>query len=509
MSWFHRSPIPVHPTEADLDCSALVYPGKFAVAGDFDGDGRDEIAVAPNASGSSGNDFWVMHFETGLWSHLSPIPGHGMEADFDCSGLDYAARFAVAGDFDGDGRDEIAVAPAVAGTSGNDFWVMDFNPVSVAWSHLSPIPGHGMEADFDCSALDYAAWRVIAGDFDGDGRDEVAVAPFVLGTAGNDFWVMDFNPAAGSWSHLSPIPGHGMEADFDCSALDFGTWFVAAGEFDGDGRDEIVVAPGDGALVDTTQGNDFWVMDFDPATGSWSHLSPIPSHAMDADFDCSALPISAAFAVVGEFGRPVPFIGLWPDSVAVAPFASGTRGNNFWVMSPPACIRLHVKVLTAPTIPIATMVANMNQVYATVGLRVAVASTENLNLPLLNVLQVGTCQVTPQVAQLFANRNGVEPGDVVVYFVQATINAFNGCAAFPLGRPGAVVAQIASPWTLAHEIGHVLGLSHVDDPGPPAVPRNFDRLMTGGGTALITNPPPDLVTAEGVTMRASPLSGRC
>jgi hypothetical protein len=40
-------------------------------------------------------------------------------------------------------------------------------------------------------------------------------------------------------------------------------------------------------------------------------------------------------------------------------------------------------------------------------------STENLNLPLLNVLQVGTCQVTPQVAQLFANRNGVEPGDVV------------------------------------------------------------------------------------------------
>lgn len=66
MSWFHRSPIPVHPTEADLDCSALVYPGKFAVAGDFDGDGRDEIAVAPNASGSSGNDFWVMHFETGL-----------------------------------------------------------------------------------------------------------------------------------------------------------------------------------------------------------------------------------------------------------------------------------------------------------------------------------------------------------------------------------------------------------------------------------------------------------
>ena len=38
---------------------------------------------------------------------------HGMEADFDCSGLDYAATFAVVGDVDNDGRDEIAIAPDV------------------------------------------------------------------------------------------------------------------------------------------------------------------------------------------------------------------------------------------------------------------------------------------------------------------------------------------------------------------------------------------------------------
>jgi hypothetical protein len=32
------------------------------VAGDFDGDGRDEIAVAAFAPGSKGNDFWVMRY---------------------------------------------------------------------------------------------------------------------------------------------------------------------------------------------------------------------------------------------------------------------------------------------------------------------------------------------------------------------------------------------------------------------------------------------------------------
>ncbi len=65
------------------------------------------------------------------------------------------------------------------------------------------------------------------------------------------------------------------------------------------------------------------------------------------------------------------------------------------------------------------------------------------------------------------------------------------------GQPGAVVAQGASQWTFGHELGHVLGLSHVN---------NNDRLMTGNGTANITNPPPDLVASEIATMVASPFT---
>jgi hypothetical protein len=163
-------------------------------------------------------------------------------------------------------------------------------------------------------------------------------------------------------------------------------------------------------------------------------------------------------------------------------------------------VRLHAKVLTAPNIAINTMVDRMRQVYNTVGIAVQFASTENLNFPALNDLDVGTCTLgntTAEQNQLFANRNNAGANDVVVYFVRSTVPPFNGCAAHPAGQPGAVVVQGATQWTLAHEVGHVLGLFHVN---------NNDRLMTGNGTANITNPPPDLIASEATTMLASPFT---
>ena len=105
--------------------------------------------------------------------------------------------------------------------------------------------------------------------------------------------------------------------------------------------------------------------------------------------------------------------------------------------------------------------------------------------------------VTPEQTQLMANRNGVGTNDVVAYFVRSTNPSFNGCAAHPANRPSAVVASIASEWTLGHEVGHVLGLAHVTP---------TDRLMMGGGTNNITNPPPDLIASEVQTMDNSPFT---
>ncbi len=164
-------------------------------------------------------------------------------------------------------------------------------------------------------------------------------------------------------------------------------------------------------------------------------------------------------------------------------------------------VRLHIKCLTAPTrFSINTMISNMRLTYATAQIGVKYVSFENLNLPDLNDLDVGACTMgstTAEQNQLYGNRNGVAANDVVVYMVRSTVPPYNGCAAYPSGRPSAAVVAGASAWTMAHEVGHVLGLPHVND---------SNRLMTGGGTDNITNPPPDIIGSEAATMLASPFT---
>lgn len=157
-------------------------------------------------------------------------------------------------------------------------------------------------------------------------------------------------------------------------------------------------------------------------------------------------------------------------------------------------VRLHVKVLFNPDISIDEMISSMKEVYHSAGINVEIVTTESLNSPELVDLEVGSCMmgsVTNEQVLLFNNRNSVGPRELVVYFVRSTIPPLNGCAAYPTNRPGAVITRVASRWTLAHEIGHVLGLRHVND---------NNRLMTGNGTHNITNPPPDLISSEVETM---------
>jgi hypothetical protein len=164
----------------------------------------------------------------------------------------------------------------------------------------------------------------------------------------------------------------------------------------------------------------------------------------------------------------------------------------------PFTVVLHPRILCWPTNDLETMLANLRQVYATANIAVDVRPRRVLDLPGFLDLPVGACLTdlpTPEQELLFGLREGVGPNEVVAYFVHATRPPLNGCATHPAGRPGAVIARDASVWSLAHEVGHVLGLDHVND---------SHHLMTGNGTDNIVNPPPILDAREAITMRASP-----
>ena len=168
------------------------------------------------------------------------------------------------------------------------------------------------------------------------------------------------------------------------------------------------------------------------------------------------------------------------------------------------CIQLHFKVLTEPRISLANMVRSMKSTFRPHGYDVQVKSLEALDLPALTDLDIGPCSLnTPPTAEqreLFRHRRTNEAGEIVIYFVHSTIPPTSGCAVHPNGRLGAVVTRGASRWTLAHEVGHLMGLRHT---------ASNRRLMTGGGTINIVDPPPDLIASELTRIRQSGLAVPC
>lgn len=289
---------------------------------------------------------------------------------------------------------------------------------------------------------------------------------------GSIYW----SPSTGAWEVHGSIRGKYSALGWERSFLGYPL------------TNETTTPDGIGRYNHFQGGSIYW----SPGTGAREVHGSIREKWSSLGWERSALgyPISDEQVVFGGDGRISHF----------------QHGSIYWSATAGARVlrervRVHVKTLETPvSFTLNEQFAAMQEVYAMAGIQVDWATTENLVLAALNDVDVGGCtmgSVTAEQVTLFGNRNFVGVDDMVVYYVRSTVPAYNGCAAHPAGRPGAVVVRSASRWTLGHELGHVLGLSHVS---------LSDRLMTGLGTFGITNPPPDLIASEVTTMIASGLS---
>jgi VCBS repeat protein len=243
------------PTRKDFP-AALTFPVTTLVAADLNGDGKLDLAAASNSELALLNN----DGSANLFGAATVVPAVGN-----------GTRNMTAGDFDGTNGTDLVVTS----TAGNNISVL-LNNGSGAFNPKTDFDGGGGKI--------FGPRGVVATDFNGDGKIDLALADFGVDLAGKFNLNILFNNGSGAFPAAQ---------DFIASATSANQG-IAAGDFNGDGKNDVVVSNLDDHVV--------YVFLND---GSGSFGSAVPYSTGDdcgavavADFDLDGnLDIAAADAV--------------------------------------------------------------------------------------------------------------------------------------------------------------------------------------------------------------------